>query len=454
MTGAEEQAEPNQRHMFQEQAVDRATSAWPCGGSAEEKWVVIKSALEESAAAMLETEQRHSPDWFRDSANDLQPVLKRRNALYCKWLATKRTDDLLQFRRARGEAQRAIRKAKNEWFKAKAAEAEKERFGGKRVWQCIRDMQRGRRGLLPSVNVTINDEDGNPCTSPAAQQQRWRRHFSSVLNMQSQYDPEELGKVRQRPLRPELAEKPSMRELTKAIGKLKNSKAGGSSGLLPEMVKAACDNEEFKVLLLDLTHTVWEERRAPKEWADAILVPIPKKGNLRNCHNWRGIALLEVVGKVVARILQERLQQLAKEELPESQCGFRKGRGCSDMIFTVRQLAEKAIEHQSKQFFLFVDLQKAYDSVPRMAMWRALEKLGVPDCIIDIIRSFHDGMHVQVRVNGRTLEEIPVENGLRQGCTMAPVLFNLYACLVVERWSARVKDDEGVGTYLQYKLDH
>ena len=123
------------------------------------------------------------------------------------------------------------------------------------------------------------------------------------------------------------------------------------------------------------------------------------------------------------------------------------------MIFTIRQLADKAIEHQAKQFLLFVDLKKAYDSVPRTAMWLTLKKLGIPDSTV-IIRSFHDGMHAQVRINGETVEEIPVENGLRQGCTMAPVLFNLYASLVVERWSARVKDEEGVGTYLRCKLDH
>ena len=302
--------------------------------------------------------------------------------------------------------------------------------------------------------VLFNNEDGNPCTSLSDEQQRWRRHFSTVLNVQSQFEREELEKVRQRPLRLDLALKPSMGELTTALGKLKSGKAAGSSNILPEMIKTACGSEEFRALLLNLTHTVWEERQVPREWADAILVPIPKKGNLRNCDNWRGIALLDVVGKVVARILQERLQQVAEEELPESQCGFRKGRGCADMFFTIRQFVEKAIEHRTKQFFLFIDLKKAYDSVPRTAMWYALEKLGIPDCIIDIIRSFHEGMKAQIRVGGETLEEISVENGLRQGCTMAPVLFNLYACLVVERWSARVEEEEGAGTYLKYKLDH
>lgn len=70
----------------------------------------------------------------------------------------------------------------------------------------------------------------------------------------------------------------------------------------------------------------------PRDWADAILVPIPKKGDLTHCDNWRGISLLDVVGKVLAKVLQKRLQGVAEEELPESQCGFRASRGCMDMI--------------------------------------------------------------------------------------------------------------------------
>ena len=123
------------------------------------------------------------------------------------------------------------------------------------------------------------------------------------------------------------------------------------------------------------------------------------------------------------------------------------------MIFMVRQLAEKAIEHQTKQFLIFVDLRKAYDSVPREALWAALGKLGVPDVLIDVVRSFHTNMMARVRVDGELLEEIGVNNGLHQGCTMAPTLFNLYACVVAERWLERVQNEEDVGTRLLYKLD-
>ena len=74
------------------------------------------------------------------------------------------------------------------------------------------------------------------------------------------------------------------------------------------------------------------------------MVPIPQKGDLSICDNWRGISLLDVVGKVFARVMQLRLQIVAEKILPESQCGFRKGRGCTDMVFALRQLVEKLKE--------------------------------------------------------------------------------------------------------------
>ena len=102
-------------------------------------------------------------------------------------------------------------------------------------------------------------------------------------------------------------------------------------------------------------HDVWRKLKGHvlNDWRDAILVPIPKKGDLTVCDNWRGICLLEIVGKVVGRVIKERLQKLAEDVSPESQCSFRKGRGCTGMIFIVRrQLVEKSWEHRSKALLI------------------------------------------------------------------------------------------------------
>ena len=138
-----------------------------------------------------------------------------------------------------------MRVAKDKWFQRKASEAERGRHGGKLLWKCIRDIQRGRRGLVPTRSATIRDEDGASCCTTEAQNERWIRHFSNILNVQSEFSLEELERVEQRPLRPELAELPTEEELMEAIEKLKNGKAGGESGVLPELVKVACIGDEF-----------------------------------------------------------------------------------------------------------------------------------------------------------------------------------------------------------------
>ena len=88
---------------------------------------------------------------------------------------------------------------------------------------------------------------------------------------------------------------PSEEEIWRAIGKLKSGKAGGDSGILPEMVKAASCEEGLFHFLMDLMHAAWCEWRVPKEWSDAVLVPRRKKGDLGKCDNWRGISLLDVL---------------------------------------------------------------------------------------------------------------------------------------------------------------
>ena len=143
-------------------------------------------------------------------------------------------------------------------------------------------------------------------------------------------------------------------------------------------------------------------------------------------------------GKALAKVIQARLQEVVEEVLSDSQCGFRQGRGCID-IFSVQQLVEKSVEHNTTTYMLFIDLRKAYDSVPRQALWHCLEKYGIPPRMINIIRSFHEGMKSSVSVNGEHTSEFEVRNGLRQGCTIAPTLFNLYFNAVVSAWRDRYK---------------
>ena len=215
-----------------------------------------------------------------------------------------------------------------------------------------------------------------------------------MLNIESRYDSSLLDSMEPRPVAEGLAELPTLDELCKAISAISNNKAPGQSGILPEMIKYA--GTVFHESLLFLMHSAWRNGCVPQAWRDAELVPAPKKGDLSVWDNWRGIALLDVVGKVVGRLIQNRLQQFAEETLPETHCGFQQGRSCTDQIFTTMQLVEKLFEHRLSGFFIFVDLKKAYDCIPRAALWRCLELMGVPQPLVQLISSFYTGMSARV----------------------------------------------------------
>ena len=150
------------------------------------------------------------------------------------------------------------------------------------------------------------------------------------------------------------------------------------------------------------------------------------KGERSVCDYHRGITLFESVGKVLARVLLNRLQEeIFPVVLSESQCGFRSGRVCVDMIFSAHQVQEKCIEQQLPLYQVFVDLTKAFDSVNKDALWKVLRKLDCPLTFVHMFRELHRDMKPRVAFNGRLSDEISVDNGIKQGDIHAPTLFSI-----------------------------
>ena len=170
-----------------------------------------------------------------------------------------------------------------------------------------------------------------------------------------------------------------------------------------------------------------EEENIPQDFKDAYLIHINKrKGNRRCCDNHHGISLLSIAGKILARVLLNRLlDHLESGLLPESQCGFHAGRGTVDMIFAARQLQEKCWEQHQDLYTTFVDLTKAFDTVSHAGLWNIMAKYGCPDKFIALVRQFHDGMLVRVTDDGDSSEPVAVTNGAKQGCVLAPTLFSI-----------------------------
>ena len=110
------------------------------------------------------------------------------------------------------------------------------------------------------------------------------------------------------------------------------------------------------------------------------LLIIPKKGNAKECSNYRTIALISLVAsKVMLKILQARLQQYVNRELPDVQAGFRKGRGTREQVANICWIIKKAGEFQKNIYFCFIDYAKAFDCVDHNKLWKILQEMGMPD---------------------------------------------------------------------------
>ena len=110
----------------------------------------------------------------------------------------------------------------------------------------------------------------------------------------------------------------------------------------------------------------------------SVFIPIPKKGNAKECSNYHTFALISHASKVMLKILQARLQQYMNHELPNVQAGFRKGRGTRDQIVNIRWIIEKAREFQKNIYFCFIDYAKAFDCVDHNKLWKILKEMGIP----------------------------------------------------------------------------
>ena len=119
----------------------------------------------------------------------------------------------------------------------------------------------------------------------------------------------------------------------------------------------------------------------------AVFIPVPKKGNAKECSNDRTIALISLASKVMLKILQARLQQYVNRELHDVQAGFRKGRGTRDQIANICWIMEKPREFQKNIYFCFIDYAKAFNCVDHNKLWKILKEMGIPDHLTCLLKN-------------------------------------------------------------------
>jgi len=430
------------------QNITQCIERLPVENNTEKDWLNFKEAVFETAKKTLGKPERKHQDWFDNNNDEVSCLLKEKRAAFTDWLHDKTSQSKHDhLKHIRSKVQTELRRMKDMWWenKAKQLQMHADEHNIRKFYCGLRDVY----GPTSNAMTPVRSAEGILLTERGDIVQRWSDHFSKLLNRPSQIDHQAIEKIPQRECLEALALPPDMQETKQAINQLQMGKAPGPDGIPPEVFKAG--GEALLVKLNDLFERFWDEGQVPQDFKDANIIHLYKnKGDRASCDNHRGISLLSIAGKIMARVILNRItENLLDQVVSESQCGFRKNRGTIDMVFAIRQIQEKCREQNQSLYLLFVDLTKAFDTVSREGLWKILLKLGCPKKLVDIISSFHDGMMARVVEDGIVSDPFPVTNGVKQGCVLAPTLFSLmFAGMLFSALSATE-----TGITIRYRCD-
>ena len=168
-------------------------------------------------------------------------------------------------------------------------------------------------------------------------------------------------------------------EVKWALGGITTNKASGGDGIPVELFENLKDDA---VTMLDsICQQIWKTQQWPQDWKTSVFIPVPKKGNAKECSNYRTIALISHASKVMLKILQARLQQYLTHELPDVQAGLRKGRGTRGQNANICWINKKAREFQKNIYFCFIDYKvnkvKAFGCVYHNKLWKILKEMKI-----------------------------------------------------------------------------
>ncbi|KAI4885603.1 hypothetical protein NFI96_005381 [Prochilodus magdalenae] len=383
-----------------------------------QRWDLVRTVYQKSSETSLGLRETKKKEWI--TPETWKAIEERRDLK--KKVASTRSERLqekfkLQYREMNQKVKRSARTDKRAYLNNLASEAEEAARKGEqgKLYKITKTIS-GK--FHSNNNAPVKDKEGKLLTTEREQEARWAEHFREVLNRPPPSEEADIQEAIE-DLDVNIAP-PEKQEIITAIKSLKNRKAPGQDNLNAELFKA--DPELATNILQPLFTAVWEGKQVPDDWTRGVIVKIPKKGSLSDCNNWRGITLLSIPSKIMTKIIIQRISEAVDAQLREEQAGFRRGRGCTDHIFALRNIIEQCTEWQRQLYINFVDFQKAFDSIHRESLWRILRAYGIPMEIVLLIKSFYANFSCCV---GNSDIYFEVGTGVRQGCVMSSLLFNL-----------------------------
>ena len=411
---------------------------------------IMEKAYKEVAEAVLGRPRKKRKPWISEESWN---IVEQRERLHKKILDThsERIKKQLKDKHAEKnkEVKRSIKADKRKWLENIATEAED--AARKQHMRTLYGLTKTLCNERQRRSTAVFDKEGNLISGKDAIKSRWTEHFKDVFNTDEPENPiTENDECNFNNRIEEITvNAPTIVEVKEAIKKLQNNKAPGIDCITAELLKADVEFSAMKVH--QLLGKVWKQEKIPTNWKKGLIIKLPKKGNLKECKNSRGITLLSVVGKILGRIIVDRIRHGVDCRLRKEQAGYRTGRGTTEQVFILRNIIEQVNEWQATLYMNFVDFEKAFDSVHHKSLWLIMEKYGIPEKMVRMVRAFYEDFQCAVEDQGEICEWFDIKTGVKQGCNMSGFLF-----LIVMDWVMRRtvgQGENGIRWKLTSKLD-
>jgi hypothetical protein len=162
----------------------------------------------------------------------------------------------------------------------------------------------------------------------------------------------------------------------------------------------------------------------PQQWKESVIVPLYKEGDKTDCNNYQGVSLLSTAYKILSNIFLARLTSYVSEIIGDHQCGFHHNRSTTDQILYIWQILEKKWEYNGMVHQLLIEFKKAYDSIKREVLYNILLEFGICKKLVRLIKVCLNETYSKVCVGKLLSDTFPIQNGLKQGDALLPLLFH------------------------------
>lgn len=393
---------------------------WEVNGSAQEMWegvagIVMQCCREVLGVVKAGRTYIDKETWWWCEA--VQEAVKKKRIAFKEWKKDKTDERLGSYRLAKKEAKVAVAIAKAGKF-GDLYERLETKEGQNEVFRLARQRERKHKDI--EKVKCIRDEAGRVLMDEEEIKKRWEKYFCALLN-------EGIGAGGTISLNSERGvcgevKEVGQEEVEKALRKMKKGKAVGPDGIPVEVWK--CMGGVAVRWLCVLFNKILRGDRMPDAWRDSWVVPLYKgKGDVQECKNYRGIKLLSHTMKLWERVIEARLRKTTS--IGSGQFGFMPGKSTMEPIFALRQTMEKFRKRGQKMHMVFIDLEKAYDKVPRELIWEVLRKRRVDDRYVAVVEDMYEGAKTRVRTAGGVSGRFEVGVGVHQGSALSPYLFIL-----------------------------